>query len=96
MVKVKVKLYARLADLAGVSDLELELPKKPRLKDLLEILAKRFGRDFQNVVTTPSDAYGHYLGVILINERESTRMSGLETALNENDIIKIIPPVSGG
>ena len=96
MVRVKVILYERLVELAGVSYIELELPKKPRLKDLLETLGKKFGKDFENVVATPSDAYGNYLGVILINERESKRLNDLETELKENDVIRIVPPVSGG
>ncbi len=96
MIKVRIKLYARLADLAGVSDLKLELPEKARLRDLLETLYKRFGETFESVVTTPSAEYGHYIGVILINERESSRLSGADTELGENDVVRIIPPVSGG
>ena len=96
MVKVNVKLYSRLEELAGVSGLEIELPENPLLKDLLAMLSKQFGKDFETVVATPSAEYGHYLGVILINERESTRLNGLETELKENDTIRIIPPVSGG
>ena len=96
MVKVRVELYARLVELAGVNHLTLELPDKACLKDLLERLYQKFGKDFESVVTTPSAEYGHYLGVILINEREAMRLNNLETELKENDRIKIIPPVSGG
>jgi MoaD family protein len=96
VVKVRVRLYARLVELVGVSNLELEMPGKPRLKDLLKKLSERFGEDFHRVVTSPSDEYGHYFLAILINERDSTRLEGRETELKENDIIKIIPPILGG
>jgi len=96
MVKVNVRLYARLVELAGVSTLELEMPGKPRLKDLLKKLGERFGKDFHRVVTSSSDQYGLYFLAILINEKDSTMLEGRETELKENDIIRIIPPVCGG
>ena len=96
MVKVRVELCARLVELAGVNHLTVDLPNKACLKDLLERLCQRFGKDFEMVILTPSAEYGHYLGVILINEREAMRMNDLETELKENDRIKIVPPVSGG
>jgi hypothetical protein len=71
MVAVTVKLYARLMELASSSSarLELEMPGKPCLKDLLEKLSERFGTHFKNVLTGPSDEYGHYFLSILISAR---------------------------
>ena len=96
MVKVTVKLYARLMELAGFSNLELEMPGKPCLKDLLENLGERFGKDFKMVLASPSDEYGHYFAAILINDRDFKKLAGLKTELKENDIIRLIPPIFGG
>lgn len=96
MVKVVVKLYARLEELAGFSNLELEISGKPSLKDLLDRLGERFGTDFRNVLESPSDEYGHYSSAILINDRDFKKMDGLKTVLKENDVIRIIPPIFGG
>ena len=96
MVKVTVKLYARLIELAGSSNLELEMPEKPYLRDLLEKLGERFGTDFRNILASPSDEYGHYFLSILINDRDFKKLSGLKTELKENDVIRIIPPIFGG
>lgn len=96
MVKVMVKLYARLEELAGFNNLELEISGKPSLKDLLEKLGERFGTDFINVLESSSDEYGHYFSAILINDRDFKKLDGLKTELKENDLIRIIPPIFGG
>jgi len=96
MVKVTIKLYARLMELAGSSNLELEMPGKPCLKDLIEKLSERFGTHFKNALTGPSDEYGHYFLSILINDRDFNKLAGFKTELKENDVVKIIPPIFGG
>jgi molybdopterin converting factor small subunit len=83
-------------ELAGIGNLELEIPGKPRLQDLLERLSERFGTDFKNVLAVPSDEYGHYFLSILINDRDFKKIGGLKTELKENDVIRLIPPIFGG
>ncbi len=81
-MRVTVRLFARLRDIAGASDLERELPGEATARALWEALAGEFP-EFAPYRATVS---------VAVNE-EYARM---DAPLADGDDIAFLPPVSGG
>jgi molybdopterin converting factor subunit 1 len=81
-MKVHVQFFSRLRELAGVSEVELEIPETTAVAELLEILYSR----------TP--ALREWDKSILV--AAGVEFVGRDYALKEGDEISIMPPVQGG
>ena len=80
-MKTTLLLFGIAAELAGNSSLTIELPNKNNVASFKEFLSTEFP-EFQKM-----SSYA-----VAINESYATD----ETLIQENDVIAIIPPVSGG
>ncbi|WP_275315040.1 MoaD/ThiS family protein [Tenacibaculum bernardetii] len=80
-MKINVLLFGIATDLIGSSSLTIELPISCNITSFKELLTKQYPELKQ------MSSYA-----IAINESYATD----ETIIKENDIIAIIPPVSGG
>ena len=81
-MRVTVRLFARLRDIAGASDLERELSGGATARALWEVLASEF----------PELAPYRATVSVAVNE-EYARM---DAPLTDGDDIAFLPPVSGG
>ena len=81
-MKVHVQFFSRLRDLAGVSEMELEVPEATKAAQLLEILYSR----------TP--ALCDWDKSILV--AAGVEFVGRDYVLQPGDKISIMPPVQGG
>jgi molybdopterin converting factor small subunit len=81
-MKVQVQFFSRLRDLAGVQEMELEVPESVRVADLLEILYSRAPplRDWDKSILVA-------VGVEFV---------GRDYVVRPSDQISIMPPVQGG
>jgi molybdopterin converting factor small subunit len=81
-VKVHVQFFSRLRDLAGASEMDLEVPEKATAADLLEIVYAKTPalRDWDKSILVAA-------GVEFV-ERGYTLQAG--------DQIAVMPPVQGG
>ena len=81
-MRVSVRLFARLRDIAGASDLERELPDGSTARALWDTLATEFPEldRYRETVSTAVNA-------------EYSRM---DHALADGDEVAFLPPVSGG
>ena len=81
-MNVHVQFFSRLRDLAGESELELEVPEKTRLAELLGILYSRAPalRDWDKSILVAA-------GVEFV---------GRDYVLRPDDQISVMPPVQGG
>ncbi|NPE28163.1 MoaD/ThiS family protein [Methanococcoides sp. SA1] len=94
MVGVKIKLFANLREIAGVSEIEL---KGENIQEILDILLNDHPQ-VQDLIY--DDVNGKkeiraYIN-ILVNGNNIQHLEGPDTVLNEGDEIAIFPPVSGG
>lgn len=83
-MKIKVRLFATLKDLAGTSELEMELPGGTKVSDFTRIICEKFP-DLKDMVETRRV-------FISINQE----MAGAEDSLREGDEVGLLPPFSGG
>lgn len=81
-MKVHVQFFSRLRDLAGVSEMEMEVSEETRAADLLGLLYSR----------TP--ALRDWDKSILVAAR--LEFVGRDYVLQPGDTISIMPPVQGG
>ena len=81
-MNVHVQFFSRLRDLAGVSEMEIDVPKEATAADLLEILYSRTPalRDWDKSILIAADL----------------EFVGRDYVLQPNDQISIMPPVQGG
>jgi molybdopterin converting factor small subunit len=81
-MKVRVQFFSRLRDLAGVSEMELEIPETTRAAELLEILYAR---------TPPLRGWDKSILVAA-----GVEFVDRDYVLQPADQISIMPPVQGG
>jgi molybdopterin converting factor subunit 1 len=81
-MRVTVRLFARLRDIAGAADLAREVPPGSTAADVWRTLV----REFPEMAKYDS----------LISTAVNTDYAKLSTALSDNDEIAFLPPVSGG
>ncbi|WP_369048048.1 molybdopterin converting factor subunit 1 [Tenacibaculum sp. UWU-22] len=80
-MKIKILFFGITTDLMGCSDLALDVEKKTTIAFFKSVIKKKYPQ-LQNI-----DQYA-----IAVNEQYVNN----EFSLQENDVIAIIPPVSGG
>jgi molybdopterin converting factor small subunit len=78
----RVKLYGKAKELAGKEELDVSLEKPTTIRELIDKISE--GRP-----EVSSKA-------VLVNGRNCIFSDGLETLVNEGDLVEILPFVSGG
>lgn len=93
-MKVKVKFFALIREVAGVKEVEEEVEDNTTVRELLEKLCKRMPEKFRNLIFD-----GHEVSknlIILVNRKGIRELDDLETKLKDGDEVALLPPVSGG
>lgn len=92
MARVRVTLFGALARIAGEKTVELDAST---LKEVIDKLTERYGEKFENRIYESKGKIRRFIN-IYINGKDIRFLNNLETQLNEDDIISIIPAVGGG
>lgn len=90
--KVTVRMFTSLRALTGERELQLEAED---VQEVLDILGRKFGEKFNRMLLEPDGSLKSYFHV-LVNGRHIRLQQGLQTPLEEADIIAIFPPIGGG
>lgn len=93
-MKVKVKFFALVRELAGTKELEIEGREGMRINDLLKELANILPEKFRDYIFEGNEVSRSL--IILVNGKGISEMNGLETELKDGDEVALLPPVSGG
>lgn len=92
MAKVKVILFGVLAKIAGEKIIYVNAST---LREALNEVAAKYGEDLKNRILDEKGNLRRFVN-IYVNGRDVRFTGILETRLNENDEISIIPAVGGG
>jgi len=95
MIKVRVNLFLMLREIVGEKVVELNLPEHSTILDLINLLAKKYGKDFSRYVFDEKNKVRQYLN-FLVNGKNIEHLKGFKTTLNNGDSIVILPPPAGG
>jgi molybdopterin synthase sulfur carrier subunit len=95
-ITIKVQTILYLSKIVGAREIEISVPNKCTLQEILENMVDTYGDElashlFQPKSTTPLP----YLR-LMVNGQDIAFLDGMNTLLKEGDEILILPPVSGG
>lgn len=96
MIGINVKSILDLKKILGGSDLELSVPEKATINDLLELLKNRFGNKIESQLFEPDSTVPFSYILFMVNGRDIRFLDHFETVLNDGDDVLILPPVGGG
>jgi molybdopterin synthase sulfur carrier subunit len=96
-LKVKVRYFTTLRELAGHAEEIFELENDACLEDLIEIVASKYSEEARRYLYADEGQKTIDPSVrFLINGRDSKMLQGLRTKLVDGDTVAIIPPIGGG
>jgi len=96
-LKVKVRYFTTLRELAGRSEEEVELRDGGNLVTLIQQVAEKYGKAARNYLyVSPENSELDPSIYFLVNGKNARVLSGPKTELKDSDIVAIIPPIGGG
>lgn len=92
-----MRFFTSLREITGRKEDALEFSggKTVTVDRVLKRLAKRYGKSFVEYVYDRSGEVKGFLQ-FLVNGRSTSTLNGLNTELEDGDVLAIIPPVGGG
>lgn len=90
--RVKVLLHANFREIVGKREIVKEIDSNSLLKDVLDKLAKKYGKDFKQIVDSKKGIISLEF-LVSINGRI---VRDIDTKLNNGDILMITIPAGGG
>ena len=74
---------------------KIRIKQDSTLEDVLTVLVRRYGTDFERYVSSGKRRKGLRL-VYLLNGQDIAQFNGLRTQLHDGDTVALMPPISGG
>jgi len=90
---VKVKFFAKFREIAGKKEMEFEARD---VRSLLREISRRDEELGKAILEDRDGVKPRKVVRIFVNGREIKWLRGLNTQLQENDVVSIFPPVGGG
>ena len=90
--QVKILFHAMFKEITGVREINRELKGNTTLGEVLDNLAKEYGKDF-NALVDPKTGQVSVDMLVMLNGQSIRK---LDTQLKDQDVIMISVPVGGG
>ena len=97
-MQVSVRYFTSLREIVNKKEETLKFPEgeKVSVDTILKTLAQRYGKRFvEYVYDAKTDEVKGFLQ-FLVNGRSAATLNGLQTELEDGDVLAILPPVGGG
>ena len=91
---MKVKLFTTLKQLVGMGEIEVDLEGNNTVGSVLARLVADYPALGEHIFDDDGNLEG-YIN-LFVNRRSIRFLDGLNTRLNEDDMLAIFPPVAGG
>ena len=97
-MQVSVRFFTSLRELVGKKEETLEFPEGGVITVgmVLKKLKQRYGKPFVEYVYDRETGGVKGFLQLLVNGKSATTLSGLQTELETEDVLAILPPVGGG
>ncbi|MEM2111613.1 MAG: MoaD family protein [Candidatus Bathyarchaeia archaeon] len=96
-MRVRVKYFTTLRELAGSAVEEMEIDDGATLADLIKKIALKYGEEARKYLYYGSNGGNVDPSIyFLINGTNARTLSGLNTKLKDGNIVAIVPPIGGG
>jgi MoaD family protein len=97
-LQFSVRYFTRLREIVNKKEETLKFPEgeKVTVDTILKTLAQRYGKRFiEYVYDTNTEEVRSFLQ-FLVNGKSAATLNGLQTELEDGDVLAILPPVGGG
>ncbi|HLE75431.1 MAG TPA: ubiquitin-like small modifier protein 1 [Candidatus Bathyarchaeia archaeon] len=98
MLQVSVRFFTSLREITDKKEETLKFPKgeKVTVDSVLKALAQRYGKRFVEYVYNSKGGEVRSFLQFLVNGKSAATLNGLQTELENGDVLAILPPVGGG
>ena len=96
-MKVTIEYLGYIKQTLGLTQAEnLEIKTNASVRDLLVLLAEKYGEPFKKSIYHPEDKelQPHY--ILALNSLMVNLLNGLDTKLKDGDRVTIMPVITGG
>ncbi|MCL2287654.1 MAG: MoaD/ThiS family protein [Candidatus Bathyarchaeota archaeon] len=96
-MQISIRYFTTLREITGKKEEKLIFSenKKITITAVLETLSDKYGKAFTDYVFNSDEQVKSFLQ-LLINGTNTTTISGTEAAMQDGDVLAILPPVGGG
>lgn len=94
-MQVSIRYLSIIREITGTREETIEVQEGTTIGELLTTLGKRYGKDFKRMIRSGRDIRGLQI-IYFINGQNIKTLDGLETTLQEDSELVLIPPVAGG
>jgi molybdopterin synthase sulfur carrier subunit len=94
-MKVEVKFFTSLREITGKKVDQIQLQDAITVKELIKMLSEKYGKKFREYIYNKNEETQEFLS-FLVNGKNINKLQGLDTKLEDQDVIAILPPVGGG
>ncbi|MEM2935715.1 MAG: ubiquitin-like small modifier protein 1 [Candidatus Bathyarchaeia archaeon] len=95
-MKVKVRYFTTLRELARTIEEEIEMENGATLSDLLEKIVLKYGETAHNYLYDKESGAVDPSIQFLINGVSMRNLQGVRTELKDGNVVAIVPPIGGG
>jgi molybdopterin synthase sulfur carrier subunit len=97
-LQVSVRYFTSLREIANKKEETLEFPEgeKVTVDTVIKMLAQRHGKRFVEYVYDEKTKEVKGFLQFLVNGKSAATLNGLQTELEDGDVLAILPPVGGG
>jgi molybdopterin synthase sulfur carrier subunit len=97
-LQVSVRFFTSLREITDKKEETLKFPEdeKVTVDMALKTLSQRYGKRFVEYVYDRKTGEVRGFLQFLVNGKSATTLNGLETELEDGDVLAILPPVGGG
>ncbi len=97
-MRVSVRFFTSLREIVNKREETLEFPEgeKITVDKVLNVLCKRYGKRFTDYIYDAKTGEVRGFLQFLINGKSTATLNGMQTMLEDDDVLAILPPVGGG
>ncbi len=97
-MRVSVRFFTSLREIVNKREETLEFPEgeKVTVDTALKALVQRHGKRFVDYVWDSETGEVRGFLRFLVNGKSASSMNGLQTELQDGDVLAVLPPVGGG
>jgi len=96
-MEVKIRFFTTLREITNKREETLTTSNpKTTVSTVLELLSEKYGKPFDDYVFDAKTGQVKGFLQFLINGKSTSTLNGLETVLEEGNVLAILPPVGGG
>ena len=96
MMKIKVKFFARLREIAGVPEITLNFEKEQlTVKDVIEALITQY-HEMRNELLFQKAFELKPIYKLMVDGQDISNRTGLSHPVKEGSVLRFFPPVYGG